>query len=219
VITAILKTARLAELSAFGRIAEDRVKVIKRVEQLKDDPDTLEAAFQELIGDAPWLIDPQWSPVAANQTFATLKEEFQKFYKKQTKKDLNLQPFAITNKRADFVLANNERGIEIVEIKQPGHSLTNGEMERINTYVDLMKKFLNLPGHEEFKAAFPDFHVTLVADKLSLTGVHRVAFDSMRTRKRLTHLTWVGFLRRTRKTHEDFLAEAETQRKNAATQF
>ena len=45
-ITEILRTARLAELSAFGQIAEDRVRVIKRVEKLKDDPDTLEAAFQ-----------------------------------------------------------------------------------------------------------------------------------------------------------------------------
>ena len=84
VITSILRTARIAELSAFGYIAEDRIKVIKRIEELKDDPDTLESAFQALISEAPWLIDPQWSPLTANQSFATLKEEFEKFYKAKT---------------------------------------------------------------------------------------------------------------------------------------
>ncbi|HET6385510.1 MAG TPA: ATP-binding protein, partial [Armatimonadota bacterium] len=62
VITGILKTARIAELSSFGQIASDRVKVIEKVETLKDEATTLEEAFQDLITQAPWLIDPQWSP-------------------------------------------------------------------------------------------------------------------------------------------------------------
>ena len=169
VVTIILKAARIAELSAFGIIAEDRVRVIKRVETLKDDPATLEAAFQKLIEGAPWLIDPQWSPVTANQSFVTLKDEFQKFYKKETGKDLALEPLEIGDKRADFVLSNNDRRLEIIEIKKPSHGLMNDEMERINTYVDLMSKFLHMPGNAEFKADFPDFHVTLVCDKISLS--------------------------------------------------
>ena len=67
VITVILRTARLAELSAFGQIAEDRVKVIKRVEQLKDEPDTLEAAFQSLnhgcaLADRPAVVAGSGEP-------------------------------------------------------------------------------------------------------------------------------------------------------------
>lgn len=218
VITVILRAARIAELSAFGQIAEDRVKVIKRVEQLKDDPATLEAAFQNLIEGAPWLIDPQWSPVTANQSFETLKEEFQKFYKAETGKDLVLEPFELTNKRADFVLSNNDRRLEIIEIKKPAHGLQNAEMERINTYVDLMRKFLDMPGHKEFKSEFPEFHVTLVCDKISLTGIHKTAFEGLMKEGMLTHLTWAAFLKRTRKMHEDFLKEAEKQKKNAAKQ-
>ena len=53
---------------------DERVKVITRVEGLKDDAETLEAAMQELITQAPWLVNPQWSPIASNQTFATLRE-------------------------------------------------------------------------------------------------------------------------------------------------
>lgn len=218
VITVILKAARIAELSAFGIIAEDRVKVIKRVEQLKDDPATLEAAFQKLIEGAPWLIDPQWSPVTANQSFETLKDEFQKFYKKETGKDLVLEPFEIGDKRADFVLSNNDRRLEIIEIKKPSHGLQNDEMDRINTYVNLMAKFLNLPGNAEFKADFPEFHVTLVCDKISLTGVHKTAFDGLKAEGLLTHLSWASFLKRTRKMHESFLKEADKQKRNAANQ-
>lgn len=216
VISVILRTARLAELSAFGHIAEERVKVIKRVEQLKDDPDTLEAAFQKLITGASWLIDPQWSPVAANQSFETLKQEFRKFYREETGEEIQLEPFDQGDKRADFVLSNNDRCLEIVEIKKPMWGLKNPEMERINTYVELMDKFLNLEGHQEFKALFPTFHVTLVCDKISLTGVHRGAFDGLVNAATLTHLTWTAFLRRTRKMHEAFLNEAERQRRNAA---
>ena len=55
VVTDILRTARVAELTSFGRIADDRVKVIKKVEKMKDDEDTLEDAFQALIQESPWL--------------------------------------------------------------------------------------------------------------------------------------------------------------------
>ena len=47
VLTSILITARTAELSAFGKIAEDRIRVIKRVEELKDNKKTLERRFSE----------------------------------------------------------------------------------------------------------------------------------------------------------------------------
>jgi hypothetical protein len=57
-LASILRTARLAELSSFGRIAEDRLKVISKVGLLKDDPDTAEARLQELLAYAPWLINP-----------------------------------------------------------------------------------------------------------------------------------------------------------------
>lgn len=146
VVSTILKTARIAELASFGRIADDRVRVIKQVEQYKDDPNTLEAAFQKLITEAPWLVNPQWSPITANQSFETLKTEFAKFYKQQTKQDLNLEGFPDKNKRADFVMSNQDQVIEIVEIKRPKHALQNEEMERINKYVDLMDECPNLAG-------------------------------------------------------------------------
>ncbi len=216
-ITSILKTARIAELSSFGKIADDRIRVIKRIEALKDDPRTLEAAFQRLITEAPWLINPQWSPITANQAFSTLKTEFEKYYKQKEGKDILLNDFSDPRKRCDFVLSNQDNGIQIVEIKQPGHALENEEMQRINTYIELMNAFLGDPANKEIKDVFPKFHVTLVCDKLCLSGVHKSAFENFASKQDvITHINWSTFLLRTRKMHEEFLNEAERQKKDAA---
>ena len=215
-ITGILRTARIAELSSFGQIADDRVKVIRRVEDLKDDPDTLEGAFQGLIESAPWLVDPQWSPITANQTFATLKTEFQKFYKEKTGKNLILDDFSDPYRRVDFVMSNQDNVIEMIEIKQPKHALQNDEMVRINSYLDLIDQFLSQPGNQDFREVFSSFHLTLVCDKIALTSVHKRAFDSFKHEELLTHLTWKAFLLRTRRMHEAFLKEAERQKRMAS---
>jgi hypothetical protein len=216
VVSAILKTARLAELAGFGRIADDRIKVIKTIETLKDDQNTLESAFQALITNAPWLVNPTWSPISANVTFETLRAEFVKFYKKKTGVTLNLGDFSDPKKRADFVLSSQDTAIQIIEIKKPDHALTNDEMDRIQKYINLMEEFLALDGHQEFRTAFPDFHVTVVCDKLALNGVHKTAFANYKKEKVLEQITWTTFLLRSRKMHEEFLKEAERQRKNAA---
>lgn len=215
VVSSILKTARLAELAGFGRIADDRVKVIKTVETLKDDPTTLESAFQELLTQAPWLINPTWSPITANESFETLRNEFAKFYNEKMGTDIVLNSFSDPAKRADFTLSSQDNILQIVEIKRPGHSLQAGEMDRIQKYIDLMAEFLNMAGHEDFKRLFPEYHVTLVCDKLSLSGVHKSAFEKFKEDKLLEHITWTVFLARTRKMHEEFLKEAEKQKKNA----
>jgi len=216
VISGILKTARIAELSSFGRIADDRVKVIKKVEEFKDDPNTLEAAFQRLITEAPWLVNPQWSPITANQSFETVKTEFKKFYKLKTGDDLELEGFSDPSKRADFVMSNQDQAIEIVEIKRPSHTLQNEEMERISKYVELMREFLAEPGNQEFRQLFPTFRITLVCDSLGLTGGLKLAFEGLVNSKVIEHINWRTFLLRTRKMHEQFLKEAERQKKLAA---
>jgi hypothetical protein len=214
IITGILKTARIAELSSFGRIADDRIKVISRVEALKDDAQTLEAVFQELIQQAPWLIDPQWTPITANQSFTTLREEFVKYYKAKTGQDIILNNFSDPAKRMDFVLSNQDSVIQIIEIKRPHHQFENEEMDRLNTYIEQMDNFLGEPTHKEFRAVFGNFHATLVCDHEKLTGVHKTAFDSLQENGTLTWINWITFLARTRKMHEEFLAEAERQRRN-----
>jgi hypothetical protein len=214
-VAAILRTARVAELSSYGMIAEKRVQVIEKVIGLKDDADTLEQALQELIEEAPWLINPQWSPITANQTLTNLRREFEKFYKKETKQNLVLSSFEIGKRRPDFVLSSQDFGLQIIEIKKPAHKLQNDEWERIQTYIDQMTRFLELPGHEEFRRIFKTFTVTLVCDEIGLTGSARKAFDAYKVDRTVEHVTWTAFLRRTEHMHREFLAEADRQRELA----
>jgi hypothetical protein len=215
-VTELLKTAQIAELTAFGRIAQDRVRVIQRVEALKDDPSTLEGAFQKLIETSPWLIDPQWSPLTANESFQTVRKEFVKFYKQKTGQNINLEDFSDPNKRIDFVMSSQDTNIQIIEIKKPAHKIQNEELDRIVTYRTVMEEFLAKDGNQEFAKLFPDIHITLVCDGLALTGAHRDSFELMKNKGQLTYHSWSVFLLRTRKMHQAFLESAAKKRKHAA---
>ncbi|KEO81294.1 ATP-binding protein [Tumebacillus flagellatus] len=213
VMAEILKTARVAELSSFGKIADDRIRVINKIEQLKDTPGTLEQEFQELIQSAPWLIDPQWAPITANQTFTTLKREFQKFYRDATGEEINLEAFPDPNKRMDFVLSTQDNFIEIIEIKRPGHNIKDEELNRIINYADQMEAFLNEPSNALFKKTFNGYRITLVADGLSLSPMAQKALNGLMSDGFLTHISWRTFLLNTRKMHEAFMNEAERQKR------
>lgn len=212
VVTKILRTARVAELSSYGMIAERRVQVIERMMNLKDVPETLEQALQESLEEAPWLINPQWSPITSNQSLTTLKIEFEKFFKEETGETITLNDFEKENKRPDFVLSSQDFGLQIIEIKRPKHKLKNDEWDRIQVYIDVMNKFLDAPGHQEFKNIFKGFTVTLVCDEIGLTGSQHRAFTSYSAERMVEHITWSAFLRRTQHMHQEFLKEADRQR-------
>ena len=211
-LSALLRTARIAELSSFGRIAEDRIKVIGRLGTLKDKDDTGEDSLQNLIEDAPWLINPEWAPIIANKSLSSLRREFEEFYQKKTSRTISLSDFQNPLKRPDFVLSSQEGLAQIIEIKKPDHSLTNGEMDRIITYYDCMESFLTNEANAEFRKFFQDFRITLVCDKLALTGAQKAAFDGYKIKNKLTHISWKTFLLRTQTVHQDFLEEAHRQR-------
>ena len=212
VLSSFLRTARMAELSSFGRIAEDRLKVIDRLEILKDADDSDENALQQLIADAPWLIDPEWAPVTENQTFSSLRREFEKYYEEETGESISLVDFQTAGKRPDFVLSSQEGTVQIIEIKRPGHRLSNPEMDRIVTYYENMEAFLKGPGNDEFRKHFSDFHITVVCDSLGLTGTPLAAFEGYRVRGKVTHMNWTAFLLKSERVHQDFLKEARRLR-------
>ena len=212
VMAAILRTARVAELSSYGLIAEKRVQVIQRILGLTDGANTDEQELQDSLFEAPWLINPLWSPITANQSLATLRERFEKFFKERTGQEISLARFSEGKRRPDFVLSSDDFGLQIIEIKKPKHKLTNEEWDRVQVYIDQMQEFLDAPGNEDFKSIFKRFTVTIVCDAIGLSGSQQKAFQAFRRDKEVEQITWDGFLRRTRRMHEEFLAEAKRQR-------
>ena len=213
VLGSFLHIARIAELSSFGRIAANRLKVVKRLELLKHSEDTAEADLQKLITEAPWLINPEWAPVTQNQSFSRLRKEFEKYYETKTGQPICLSDFRDPNRRPEFVLSSQEGTVHIIEIKKPGHTLTDSEMDRIIKYYVNMRVFFSDPANAEFGHQFHSPHVTLVCDNLGLTDTPREALKGLIETGNLTHLNWAAFLLKTERVHQDFLAEAKRQQR------
>lgn len=113
---------------------------------------------------------------------------------------------------------SSQEGIaQIIEIKKPGHSLENEEMDRIVSYHDNVRSFLQEEGNQKIGKFFRDFHITLVCDEISLTGSQRAAYDGYLGSGKLTHVNWKSFLARTELVHQDFLAEAQRQKTLASS--
>lgn len=182
---------------------------------MKDDIDTAEQKLQDLITYAPWLINPQWAPITANQSFDSLKREFQKYYRRKTGTYIELGEFIEGRRRPDFVLSSQDNGLQIIEIKRPGHRLNDAEMDRIITYKDVMDDFLAEPANAEFREIFRSFHITLVCDEMALHGAQRESYNSYNANGVLTHINWSTFLVRAEMMHRDFLEEARKQRRVA----
>ena len=211
-LSSLLRTARIAELSSFGRIADDRLKVIQRLETLKEEDGVGEDSFQHLIEDAPWLVNPEWAPVTANQSLSSLRREFERYYQRETGDAIQLSDFENPLKRPDFVLSSQDGKAQIVEIKKPGHPLKDDEMGRIVNYHNLMKSFLDDSKNSKFQQFFHGFHITLVCDELALSWPLQAAFDGYLASGALTRFSWQNFLLRTKVVHEDFLSEADRQK-------
>lgn len=211
----VLRLARISELASFGKIAEDRVRVIEKIQTLKDDRRNPESAFQKVIAEAPWLIDPQWSPITSNQALSTLRVEFAKFYEQRTGEKINLSDFGDRTKRPDFVMSSQDAAVQIIEIKRPGYRIKDADLVRIVRYSTLMDEFLKKGGNELFRKLFTDYHITLVCDGEALSDVNKAAFEGLRSKGILEQITWSTFMLKTKNMHQAFLDEAERRRKNA----
>ena len=208
-ITGILKSARIAETVTFGRQVQKRLEIIDHLESLKDNQETQEGDLQKLIESAPWLINPQWIPMTANQALTTLKREFEKFYKKNTGEAVVLSDFTEPTKRPDFVAFSQDTCLQLVEIKKPYHTIDNTEWNRIQTYFDQLDAFFADQKHDDFRTVAKDFYITIVCDGIHLTGAQKAAFDHYRQKGKLITLDWSSFLLRTKKAHQSFLDEAD----------
>lgn len=217
-VSRILTKARVAELSSFGQIAEKRLKVISKVESLKNDASSDESALQKLLTEAPWLVDPQWSPVTANRWFSTLVRELEKFLRDRGI-EATLSTTSDARNRPDFVFANHGGYLEVIEIKKPGKPFDDLDFERFWRYVDLFAEFWSAAGNEVVVEEFPRrYRFTVISDDLAMNSVNAAAIESLRTRGQWTHISWASFLARTKQAHQEFLAEADRQIREAPTQ-
>jgi hypothetical protein len=198
----VFRDVNIAEATSLGQLALEKIRALKELKARKDSA-TDESQMQELLERAPWLIDPQWTLLGSNVTFDTLRREFEKWYEARYHVPVSTSTLG-GSRRPDFVLLHIGAGLEVLEIKVPGHSLRDDELERIVTYLTALEDFLEK--NPLFKKDFPQpIHVTLICDGLSLGRVSQGAFDNLGNKGQLHQRTWNEFLNSATKANQDYL--------------
>lgn len=199
----IFDKTQIAELASYAQVAAERVKIIRELERIVGEG-VEETQFQELLAKAPWLIEPSWTVITANQSLKTFKGAFERFWKKRTGDDVNLA-VSYEDKRPDFTLVNIGRRLYIAEIKAANHDFDDADFERLHNYVEAFEAFFDQ--HQDLASEFPaGWKVVLVADGEKIRDrVKARAFKQVKEAGRVERVTWVDFLNRAKKVHEEFL--------------
>lgn len=195
--------ARIAEMASYSQIAAERVRVIRELENiLLSDSD--EAKLQRLISEAPWLIEPTWTVITKNQSLKTFKITFENYWLKRTGETVVLT-IDYDNKRPDFTLISIGKMLHIVEIKAPGHSFNDTDMDRLIRYVDAFTDFFE--ANRMLLAEFPNgWMIDLVADGTNISqSANNHAFKSFERDRKVVRISWIDFLTRAKNAHEAFL--------------
>jgi hypothetical protein len=205
---------RVAESASYAQIATERVRILEELDAIVFDTTRDEAALQQIITDAPWLIQPDWTVITANQSLKTFKTSFEGYLLREhgITADLAIE---YGKKRPDFVLTAVGGMLHLVEIKASGHALDNIDFERLYRYVDFLQKFFAL--NKELAAEFSrGWRIDLVVDSVNLKSpINQRAFDSATAAGEILQLSWDDFRTRARKTNEAFLEARDAAAKAA----
>ena len=176
----LFSKTRIAEMASYAQIASERVEVIHRLTELiRNDPK--ESDLQSILADAPWLIEPTWTPITINQTLKQFVGRFENYYYKKFHEKVVL---AIDHSRKipDFILANMSQKLHIVEIKAVGHTFGNRDWDRLHNYLDAFDDFFS--SNRELEQKFEGgWVVDLICDSVNITDRDMVrAYDWWKTK-------------------------------------
>lgn len=173
-----------------------------------------EAALQRIITEAPWLIQPDWTVITANQSLKTFKASFENYLKREHGMEATLV-IEYESKRPDFTLVAVGGMLHFVEIKASGHALNDDDFARLYRYVDALRQFFTT--NPDIAAEFPrKWRIDLVVDSVALKdAANKRLYDTIVQENEVFQLSWDDFRNRARRTNEAFL-QARDNAKSAA---
>lgn len=208
----IFKRTNIAQLAAYAQITAQRLRIIENLERIVNSR-VDESEFQNLLTQAPWLIAPSWSVITSNQSLSTVKDQFERAWNDGHPEDPIVLAITYKTKRPDFVLSSIENTLHIVEIKKSGYKLGNSDIDRLSNYVEAFEKFFK--DNSEVRNNFPrGWKITVIVDGVNPTSSsQRRALQSFIDSGEVEHITWLDFLLRAKKVHEQFLEIQEKGKK------
>lgn len=195
---------RVAEAASYAQIASERVRVLDQLDTIIFDTSRDEAALQRIITEAPWLIQPDWTVITANQSLKTFKTSFENYLRREHNIEATLV-IEYESKRPDFTLVAVGGMLHFVEIKASGHALDDKDFTRLFRYVDALRKFFAT--NPDMAAEFPrKWRIDLVVDSVAISDpMMQQAYDTVVGANEVFQLSWDDFRNRARRTNEAFL--------------
>lgn len=201
----LFQTSNIAQLASYGQVVAEKIKDIEIFEKSIRKDNINEKELQKILENAPWLIDPKWEPITANQKFKSFREAFQKWYKRKYGEEITTTAACLDDIRPDFIFLYVENSIKLVEIKPPKHAFDDNDWVRLNRYDDSMEEFFDT--NKSYADAFPHrFHIILISDEIKITNTsNKKAFESLKEKGRLEPKTWEDLFYDTTMYHKSFL--------------
>jgi hypothetical protein len=203
IIAELFASAKMAELASMGQVARERLGAIERL-KLALDSVRNESELQDILEDAPWIIDPQWTVLSSNQTLNSVRQALREWYKREKGEDLPTPISLEGQERPDFVLIGVVSTLVVVEIKKPHHAFDDQDYARFEKYVTALDEFIRT--NSPFKEEFRGLQIVLIADKENLSSTQSLALDAIGAKFNLIKRNWTEVLQLTRKAHQAFLA-------------
>ena len=195
---------RVAEAASYAQIASERVRVLDQLDNIIFDTARDEAALQRIITEAPWLIQPDWTVITANQSLKTFKTSFENYRQREHGIEAKLV-IEYERKRPDFTLVAVGGMLHFVEIKASGHALDDEDFIRLFRYVVALRNFFE--SNPDMAAEFPrKWRIDLVVDSVAIKDpINREAYNKVVFVNEVFQLSWDDFRNRARRTNEAFL--------------
>lgn len=179
---------KVLESRAILEIVKGRLDIIDTFRKLlvEDAPETAPreevSNLHDLLGDYPWLINPEWQVLAEEKRLTTQLRE----WREQDIADPE------DRQRYDFLALKREGLLVIIEIKRAGHAVTLDDLQRLEQYKVKLER------------AEPNIHMVLISGG-------NFAFDhsSWEEREDMDLLTWDEVHTRARTYYEHYRAVLE----------
>ena len=199
----LFSKTRIAEMASYAQIAHERVQAIRRLETVIGGNES-ESALQDIIAEAPWLVEATWTPITVNQSLKLFKRRFEDYYRKMHGQDVALV-IDHQKKRPDLTLVQMGQKLHIVEIKAVGHTFANKDWDRLHNYLEAFEGFFK--ENQEMEKECPDgWVIDLVCDKVQIADRDkRGTYQLWKNREKIKQIGWNNFLQRAIKANEEFL--------------
>jgi len=190
-VAQVLSEGDVIEAIQTAQKVKGRVEIIRTFSAMIEAGVPEKPDMHEFLKSHPWLIQPQWETLHHEKSLDTVLEK--QFHTKKTKSKAGQQ-------RLDFFCLAAARQWEVVEIKRPGLTVGQKELDQVRDYVFFLRE-------EGEKNTNPDTRVHGVNGILVYSDIaagmsqHVKALDGLG----IHVTTWQDLLRTTESLHREFL--------------